>query len=97
LEPTGRRHLACIDGGTVATAVRNRTALLAAHHARLDRIGMPAVVEASSQRQRAFYERQGCRVVRIAHLPARGLPLWAMRRSGDPVDQPPMAAALRIG
>ncbi|WFE29244.1 hypothetical protein O7623_08665 [Solwaraspora sp. WMMD791] len=57
---------------------------------------MPAVVEASSQWQRAFYERHSYRVVRVAHLPAGGPPLWAMRRSGDPVDQPPMAAASRV-
>ncbi|MFV2018824.1 GNAT family N-acetyltransferase [Micromonospora sp. LOL_023] len=98
LEPTGRHHhLACL---AAAPWMRRRgigAALLAAHHARLDRIGMPAVVEASSARSTAFYERHGYRVVRVAHLPAGGPPLWAMRRSGDPVDQPPMAAALRVG
>ncbi|WBB95576.1 MULTISPECIES: hypothetical protein [unclassified Solwaraspora] len=58
---------------------------------------MPAVVEASSPRSQAFYLRHGYRIVRVAHLPAGGPPLWAMRRGGAPPDQPPMAAALRVG
>ncbi|WJK40477.1 GNAT family N-acetyltransferase [Solwaraspora sp. WMMA2056] len=98
LEPTGRHHhLAFLAAAPWLRRQGIGRALLAAHHARLDRISMPAVVEASSVRQRTFYERHGYRVVRVAHLPAGGPPLWAMRRCGDPVDQPPMAAALRVG
>ncbi|MDG4771769.1 GNAT family N-acetyltransferase [Solwaraspora sp. WMMD792] len=98
VEPTGRHnHLAFL---AAAPWLRRRgigSALLAVHHARLDRIGMPAVVEASSPRSQAFYLRHGYRIVRVAHLPAGGPPLWAMRRGGAPLDQPPMAAALRVG
>jgi ribosomal protein S18 acetylase RimI-like enzyme len=76
LEPTGRHHhLAFLAAAPWLRRKGIGSTLLAAHHARLDRIGMPAVVEASSQRSKAFYERHGYRVVRVARLPAGGPPL----------------------
>ncbi|MFV2088117.1 hypothetical protein [Micromonospora sp. LOL_021] len=98
VEPTGgHHHLAFLAAAPWLRRQGIGATLLAAHHARLDRIGMPAVVEASSQRQRVFHERHGYRIVRMAHLLAGGPPLWAMRRGGAPPDQPPRAAALRVG
>ncbi|MDG4767724.1 GNAT family N-acetyltransferase [Solwaraspora sp. WMMD406] len=98
LEPVGRHHhLAFLAAAPWFRGRGIGAALLAAHHIRLDRISMPAVVEASSPRFQAFYTRHGYHLVRKANLPAGGPPLWSMRRGGPPPDQPPTAAALRVG
>jgi GNAT superfamily N-acetyltransferase len=67
------------------------TALLHAHHATLDQDGIPAYLEASSQRSRALYLRHGytSHGRQPIHLPHDGPPLmWPMWRPGT---QPPPA------
>jgi ribosomal protein S18 acetylase RimI-like enzyme len=47
---------------------------------RCDRDGMPAYLEATSERNRALYERHGFAVVEEIRLPAGGPPMWGMWR-----------------
>ncbi len=47
---------------------------------RCDREQMPAYLEASSERNRALYERHGFEVVEEVRLPASGPPIWPMWR-----------------
>ena len=47
---------------------------------RCDRDGTPAYLEASSERNRALYERHGFEVVEEIRLPAGGPPMWRMWR-----------------
>jgi GNAT superfamily N-acetyltransferase len=56
------------------------TALLAHHHEKLDDLGLPAYLEASSERSRNLYLRQGYRGDAPFHLPRGGPPLWPMWR-----------------
>ncbi|GGN37154.1 GNAT superfamily N-acetyltransferase [Actinoplanes campanulatus] len=55
------------------------SALLGRHHARLDRAGIPAYLEANDPRNRDLYLRHGYRVRSVIELPD-GPPLWAMWR-----------------
>lgn len=59
------------------------TALLRAHHARLDQAGTPGYLEASSPRNRALYQRHGytLRPGGPFHLPGGGPPMWPMWRA----------------
>jgi ribosomal protein S18 acetylase RimI-like enzyme len=47
---------------------------------RCDDDGMPAYLEATTERSRALYERHGFEQVAEVHLPKGGPPLWPMRR-----------------
>ncbi|MFC7532568.1 GNAT family N-acetyltransferase [Actinoplanes sp. GCM10030250] len=55
-------------------------ALLERHHARLDRAGIPAYLEANHPRNRDLYLRHGYQVRSVIDLPD-GPPLWAMWRA----------------
>ncbi|GGL14431.1 GNAT family N-acetyltransferase [Mangrovihabitans endophyticus] len=55
------------------------SALLDRHHARLDRAGIPAYLEANDPRNRDLYLRHGYQVRSVIELPD-GPPLWAMWR-----------------
>ncbi len=48
-----------------------------------DRDGTPAYLEASSERNRALYERHGFEVVEEIRLPAGGPPMWRMWREAQ--------------
>jgi ribosomal protein S18 acetylase RimI-like enzyme len=48
---------------------------------RCDREGLPAYLEASSERNRALYERHGFEVTEELALPRGGPPLWLMWRA----------------
>lgn len=50
---------------------------------RCDRDRTPAYLEASSERNRALYERHGFEVVEEARLPAGGPPIWPMWREAQ--------------
>jgi GNAT superfamily N-acetyltransferase len=56
------------------------SALLAPVLERCDRQGLPAYLEASSQRNRALYLRHGFRVNEEIRLPGDGPPIWPMWR-----------------
>ncbi|GIF40931.1 GNAT family N-acetyltransferase [Actinoplanes xinjiangensis] len=56
------------------------SALLGRHHARLDRAGIPAYLEANDPRNRDLYLRHGYQVRSVIDLPD-GPPLWAMWRA----------------
>ncbi|BAL86215.1 putative GCN5-related N-acetyltransferase [Actinoplanes missouriensis 431] len=56
------------------------SALLDRHHARLDRAGLPAYLEANDPRNRDLYLRHGYQVRSVIELPD-GPPLWCMWRS----------------
>jgi len=59
------------------------SALLAPVLDRCDREGMPAYLEATSERNLALYERHGFEVVETVRLPKGGPPVWRMwRRAG---------------
>ncbi len=47
---------------------------------RCDREGMPAYLEASSERNRALYERHGFELIEEVRLPGGGPPMWRMWR-----------------
>jgi GNAT superfamily N-acetyltransferase len=55
------------------------SALLDRHHARLDRAGIPAYLEANDPRNRDLYLRHGYQVRSVIDLPD-GPPLWTMWR-----------------
>jgi ribosomal protein S18 acetylase RimI-like enzyme len=50
---------------------------------RCDRDGIPAYLEASSERNRALYERHGFEVVEQVRLPRGGPPMWLMWREAQ--------------
>ncbi len=56
------------------------SALLDRHHARLDRAGIPAYLEANHVRNRDLYQRHGYQVRSVIELPD-GPPLWTMWRA----------------
>jgi GNAT superfamily N-acetyltransferase len=56
------------------------TALLRPMLERCDRQGLPAYLEASSERNKACYERNGFEVREELHIPGGGPPLWPMWR-----------------
>jgi GNAT superfamily N-acetyltransferase len=58
------------------------TALLQHHHARLDRVGLPAYLEASSTRSRDLYARHGYVERECFHLPngSAFYPMWRPAR-----------------
>ncbi|GAA4826594.1 GNAT family N-acetyltransferase [Saccharopolyspora rosea] len=69
------------DSGTGSLLLRH-------HHEHLDRTGLPAYLEASSERSRTLYERHGYRCLSAPfHLPENGPPLWPMWR--DPTTPEP--------
>jgi GNAT superfamily N-acetyltransferase len=47
---------------------------------RADSAGLPAYIEASTERSAALYERLGFRHIDVLELPAGGPPVWRMRR-----------------
>jgi GNAT superfamily N-acetyltransferase len=51
---------------------------------RCDREGVPAYLEASSERNRAFYERNGFEVREELRVPGGGPPIWPMWRTARP-------------
>lgn len=59
------------------------SALLDRHHARLDRAGIPAYLEANDPRNRDLYFRHGYQVRSVIQLPD-GPPLWTMWRPPMP-------------
>jgi len=60
------------------------TALLRPMLERCDREGLPAYLEASSERNRACYERNGFTVREELRIPGGGPPLWPMWREPRP-------------
>jgi len=56
------------------------SALLERHHARLDRAGIPAYLEANDPRNRDLYLRHGYTCRSVIELPYGGPPLWSMWR-----------------
>jgi len=56
------------------------TALLRHHHEVLDEAGLPAYLEASNERARELYVREGYRADDPFHLPDGGPPVWPMWR-----------------
>jgi RimJ/RimL family protein N-acetyltransferase len=60
------------------------TALLRPVLERCDREGLPAYLEASSERNRACYERNGFKVTDELRIPGGGPPLWPMWREPQP-------------
>jgi len=60
------------------------SALLERHHARLDRAGIPAYLEANDPRNRDLYLRHGYYCQTEIQLPDDGPPLWTMWRSPMP-------------
>ncbi len=56
------------------------SALLRPVLTRCDREGVPAYLEASSERNRALYARHGFEVVERIELPGGGPPMWRMWR-----------------
>jgi GNAT superfamily N-acetyltransferase len=59
------------------------SALLERHHARLDRAGIPAYLEANDPRNRDLYLRHGYVCRSVVRLPG-GPPLWSMWRAPMP-------------
>jgi GNAT superfamily N-acetyltransferase len=59
------------------------SALLDRHHARLDRAGIPAYLEANDPRNRDLYLRHGYAIRSVLQLPD-GPPLWTMWRAPMP-------------
>jgi GNAT superfamily N-acetyltransferase len=59
------------------------SALLDRHHARLDRAGIPAYLEANDPRNRDLYLRHGYALRKEIRLPG-GPPLWPMWRAPQP-------------
>jgi GNAT superfamily N-acetyltransferase len=59
------------------------SALLNRHHARLDRPGIPAYLEANDPRNRDLYLRHGYVIRSVIRLP-EGPPLWTMWRAPMP-------------
>jgi len=59
------------------------SALLDRHHARLDRAGIPAYLEANDPRNRDLYLRHGYAIRSVIQLPD-GPPLWTMWRAPMP-------------
>ena len=51
---------------------------------RADSAGLPAYIEASSERSAALYERLGFVHMDVLELPEGGPPLWLMRRAPRP-------------
>jgi GNAT superfamily N-acetyltransferase len=83
--PTGaaHHHLAVLAVRPDAQGQRIGTALLRAHHATLDQAGIPAYLEASSERSRAWYARHGYTSHgEPFHLPEGGPPMWPLWRPG---------------
>jgi ribosomal protein S18 acetylase RimI-like enzyme len=92
--PTGipHHHLAILAVGPGAHGQGIGTALLHAHHTTLDSAGIPAYLEASSQRSRAWYLRHGYTGTRPPfHLPGGGPPMWPMWRPAATAPAPPPA------
>lgn len=56
------------------------TALLRSVLSGCDRDGVPAYLEATSERNRSLYERHGFEVTEVIRLPGDGPPLWCMWR-----------------
>jgi GNAT superfamily N-acetyltransferase len=84
---TGHHHLALL---AVAPGWQNQgigTALLDAHHAALDQLGVPAYLEASSERTRGIYLRHGYSDYGAPVVLPGGLPLTG----GSPGEAPPAA------
>jgi len=59
------------------------SALLDRHHARLDRAGIPAYLEANDPRNRDLYVRHGYGIRSVIQLP-EGPPVWTMWRAPMP-------------
>ncbi|TDB80923.1 GNAT family N-acetyltransferase [Micromonospora sp. KC721] len=69
-------------------------ALLADHHRLLDRLGLPAYLEASNTRNRQLYLRLGYTAGPPLILPTEGLPIWRMWRGRQtPVGRSPFPTA----
>jgi GNAT superfamily N-acetyltransferase len=87
----GHHHLAILAVRPDAQGQGIGTALLRAHHTTLDGTDVPAYLEASSERTRAWYLRHGYTDHgQPFHLPEGGPPLWPLWRPGAPV--PPARA-----
>jgi GNAT superfamily N-acetyltransferase len=79
---TPHHHLALLAVHPDRQGQGTGTLLLRAHHATLDRDGIPAYLEAADQRTRQLYLRHGYAPWPGApfHLPDGGPPLWPMWR-----------------
>jgi GNAT superfamily N-acetyltransferase len=78
--PAARHHhLALLAVAPGRQGVGRGSALLAHHHRHLDRAGLPAYLEASSESSRDLYLRHGYRVGAPFTLPD-GSPFWPMWR-----------------
>jgi GNAT superfamily N-acetyltransferase len=85
--PTGttHHHLAILAVRPHTQRQGTGTALLHAHHAVLDQAGIPAYLEASSERNRTWYTRHGYTSHgQPFHLPEDGPPMWPLWRLPAP-------------
>ncbi|WP_211588734.1 GNAT family N-acetyltransferase [Allorhizocola rhizosphaerae] len=74
-------HLAFLGVSLAEQSKGVGSSLLKHHHAFLDRVGIPAYLEASTIRSRNLYLRHGYHAAEPFHLPDDGPPLWPMRRN----------------
>jgi GNAT superfamily N-acetyltransferase len=90
--PTGfHHHLAFLGVAPAEQSKGVASRLLEHHHAFLDRMGVPAYLEASTVRSRDLYLRHGYEAADPFHLPDDGPPLWPMWR--NPATSPAAPAA----
>lgn len=75
----GHQHLAFVAVHPSRQQQGIGTALLEHHHAKLDRAGVPAYLEASDARTRDLYAAHGYRVISVIDLPD-GPSMWPMWR-----------------
>jgi len=74
-------HLAFLGVSPAEQSNGVGSSLLQHHHTFLDRVGIPAYLEASTVRSRDLYLRHGYMVSNPFHLPNGGPPLWPMWRN----------------
>lgn len=88
-------HLAFLGVSPAEQSKGVGTSLLEHHHAFLDRMSIPAYLEASTVRSRDLYLRHGYEVGDPFYLPDDGPPLWPMwRNPTTSPDAPPVAPSM---
>lgn len=81
---TFHHHLAFLGVSPAEQSNGVGSCLLEHHHTFLDRMGVPAYLEASTVRSRDLYLRHGYQVGEAFYLPDDGPPLWPMWRDPTP-------------
>jgi ribosomal protein S18 acetylase RimI-like enzyme len=79
-------HLAFLAVAPNAQGTGRGTTLIRHHHASLDAAGIPAYLEAASQRLVPYYEQHGYTKGEPFYLAAGGPAFWPMTREPQPVD-----------